>query len=183
MASPRAPDPTASPGDGFDAAELDRQLYEALRRLARRALSSERSDHTLQPTALVHEVYLELSAKELAWGGRQHFLAAAALQMRRILIDHARHVQREKRGGGQKRVTLSGVQASDVGFDVDLVQLDAALTELEAEEPSQARMLELCYFGGLSYDEIADQTGLSRATVGRELRFARAWLRTRLGGA
>jgi RNA polymerase sigma-70 factor (ECF subfamily) len=168
-------------GAVFDSNALDRELYEALRRIAGRAMSGERAEHTLQPTALVHEVYLELSVKEIAWGGRQHFLAAAALQMRRILVDHARAAQREKRGGDLRRVTLSGVQDKEPDvFEVDVADLDDALTELEGEEPIQARIVELSYFGGLSYDEVADVTGLSRATVGRELRFARAWLRARL---
>jgi RNA polymerase sigma factor (TIGR02999 family) len=168
----------------FDAKGLDRELYEALRRLARRALAGERAAHTLQPTALVHEVFVELAGKELDWAGRQHFLATAALQMRRILVDYARAARREKRGGGQQRVSLTGAEDKVAeAIDVDLVQLDEALTELEQEDPAQARILELCYFAGLSYDEIASVTGVSRATIGRDLRFARAWLKTRLARA
>ncbi|MCG8460243.1 MAG: ECF-type sigma factor [Holophagales bacterium] len=158
------------------------RVYGELVAVARRAMACERADHTLQPTALVHEVYLRLRQSPVSWHDRVHFFAVAAGMMRRILVDHARGLRRDKRGGGVAPLSLldADADAAKPGPDLDLLALDAALDRLLARAPMQARMVELCYFGGLSYSEIAGALGTSRATVGRELRFAKVWLRHQL---
>lgn len=160
---------------------LAEEVYGELQKVARQALRGERQGHTLQPTALVHEAFLRLMGSDVPWQDRAHFFAVAATAMRRILVDHARAARRAKRGGAAGRVSLSDVDAASPGLDADLIQLDAALARLAARDPSQGRMIELHYFGGLSYPEIAEVLKVSRATVGRELRFAKAWLGRLLG--
>lgn len=164
-----------------DAHEYTEAVYEELRALARQHMQRERVQHTLQPTALVHEAYLRLArANEQQWNDAAHFKAIASRAIRQVLIDHARGRDAAKRGGGRLRVTLDG-SAAEAGLDeVDFVALDEALTELATLNPRQAQVVELRYFGGLKDAEIADHLDVSPRTVRSEWRFARAWLSTRL---
>lgn len=168
-----------------DAAALDEVMplvYEELRRIAARQMGRERRDHTLQPTALVHEAYLRLfDAARLEVRDRAHFLALAARVMRRLLINHAEARNAEKRRGNAPHVTLSA--AMDVASDepaVDVVALDAALTRLAALDPRAAEIVEMRFFGGMTIEEVAAATGISTATVKRDWATARAWLRREL---
>lgn len=163
-------------GDAQALEELMPLVYEELRRLAARHMRAERHGHTLQTTGLVHEAYLRLANMDVDWEGRVHFMALAATMMRRILVDHARGRGREKRGGGVVPVPLD--EALHVSNEPlgDVVELDAALERLAAFDPRKARVIELHYFGGLTYDETAKALGISPATVDRDLRMGRAWL-------
>lgn len=162
-------------------------VYDELRQLARGYMSRERSDHTLQPTALVHEAYLRLvDQREVAWKNRAHFLAIAARAMRRVLLDHARSHKAEKRGGGRKETFVEGALAGKTGEGsggtgtLDILALDQALDRLAAFDPRGLRVVELRYFAGLDVEETAEVLGLSTATVKRDWRDARAWLRREL---
>jgi RNA polymerase sigma factor (TIGR02999 family) len=176
-------------GDGeasrhASAEELIPLVYDELRRLARGFLARERPDHTLQPTALVHEAYLRLAKQQaVEWAGRTHFFAVGANIMRRLLIDHARTRGRQKRGGELRKVTLQEAitpgGGRDLGFD-ELLSLDAALAELAAVNPRQAAIVELRFFGGLTVAEVAEHLGLSKRTVEGDWTAAREWLRQRL---
>ncbi len=169
---------------GGDANALDDLLplvYEELRRLAARHMAGEADGHTLQPTALVHEAYVRLVDADIEWQDRAHFFAAASRVMRRMLVDHARSKGRQKRGGGRARVTLHAADAVTPPPDLDVLALDEAMEVLAQEDPRKARAVELRYFGGLNLEEIAEVTGVSIATVHRDLRMATAWLMTRLG--
>lgn len=152
-------------------------VYDELRTLARAHLRNERSDHTLQPTALVHEAYLRLlGGTQPPWNDRQHFFRAAAEAMRRILIEHARRRGRAKRGGTQVRVDLDSI---DLARDDDpdmVLALDEAFRRLEKEDPGAADIVRLRFYAGLSVQETAQATGQSERTVKREWAFARAWL-------
>ena len=155
-------------------------VYDELRRLAASALRHERPDHTLQPTALVHEAYLRLADEPPArWENRAHFLAVAARAMRRILVDHARRRNTRKRGSGAARFSTDEVQDSavDLGQDLDLVVLDQALARLTALDPRQGRIVELRFFGGLSVEETGTVIGASPRTVKRDWQLARVWLK------
>jgi RNA polymerase sigma factor (TIGR02999 family) len=170
-----------------DTAAVDRLLplvYDELRRLARAKLAGERSDHTLQATALVHEAYLRLvGQKDVAWQNRAHFMAMAATAIRRVLVDHARRKGAAKRGGDDLRVTMSVAEAAGaVSEDLDLIDLDAALIELAAENPEHAQVVEMRFFGGVTAAECAEVLGVTERTVERRWRFARAWLYRRLEG-
>jgi len=171
---------------GGDAGARDRLVplvYEELRRLAAVQLARERSGHTLQPTALVHEAYLRLSRHDrLCWQGRTHFFALAALTMRRILVSHARARRAAKRGSGGPPVTLREEERVEPARSVDLLALDEALAALERLDPRQCRIVELRYFGGLTVEETAAELGLSPATVKLDWSLARAWLFRRLAG-
>ena len=156
-------------------------VYDELRHLAARYLSMERSNHTLQPTALVHEAYLQLvDESRVAWQGRAHFFGAAAQLMRRILVDHARERNAVKRGGGALKVTLNEALAVPELPDLDLVALDRALNDLAALDPQQSKIVELRFFGGLSIEETAEVLAISPATVKRHWITAKAWLRRAL---
>lgn len=171
---------------GGDRDALDRLLplvYDELSGLARRALRSERSDHTLQTRALVHEAYLRLVDADISFQDRAHFLAVAARTMRRVLVDHARARLRDKRGGGAVRIDLDRVDLPAPGDELAILDLHEALERLTALDPRKATIVELHFFGGLSYDETAEAVGVSAATVDRELRFAKAWLKVELGQA
>lgn len=164
-----------------DAQALDRivpLVYEELRRLADRHFSRERPGHTLEPTALVHEAYVRLiDQKRVTWKNRGHFFAVAAQMMRRILIDHARSRQADKRGGGDEKVTLDdGLGAETPGRAVDVIALDGALTRLKALDARQAQIVDLRFFAGLTIEETADALETSPASVKREFRSAKAWL-------
>jgi RNA polymerase sigma factor (TIGR02999 family) len=161
-------------------------VYEELRRQARRAMRRESEAHTLQPTALVHEVYLRLvDQRQARWESRSQFFAVAAQAMRRVLVDHARTRRRAKRGSGRTPLALEQVDvaelAPDAGADIDVLDLDEALTRFAVVDPRKARLVELRYFGGLSIPEAAAVLGVSAATVTREWAVARAWLRRELG--
>ncbi len=153
-------------------------VYEELRRQASRYLKKERSNHTLQTTALINEAYLKLiDQREVVWQNRAHFFAIAAQAMRRILVDYARQRQREKRGGKAENLPLElAISIVSQEKSVDLVALDDALTRLEKFDERQARVVELRYFSGLSLDETAEILGVSNVTVRREWNLAKAWL-------
>ena len=152
-------------------------VYAELRRRARRYMRGERPDHTLQPTALVHEAYLRLAGqREVDWQSRAHFFAVAAQLMRRILVDHARARKAEKRGGGEPRVALNESLAMTEEKSAELMALDEALTRLAERDPRQARAVELRFFGGLSEEEAAEVMGISLRTLKRDWSVARAWL-------
>jgi RNA polymerase sigma factor (TIGR02999 family) len=169
-----------------DRRALDQMLplvYDELHRLASSYLSRERPDHTLQPTALVHEAFLRLiNQREVDWRNRAQFLGVAAGLMRRILVNHARDRAAAKRGGERERVSLSLVEVPSGGPDVDLIALEDALERLAALDERKAKVVELRFFGGLSVEEVAEVLGVSRATVEREWSFARAWLYDALEG-
>src|SRR5262245_22605628 len=153
-------------------------VYNDLRKLASWQLQSERPDHTLQPTALVHEAYLKLSAQNpVDWQNKAHFFALAAQVMRHILVDYARARQREKRGGRQTRVGLEDVLNFRASSDPELIALDEALKTLAEKDPRKCRIVELRYFGGLSIEETAEVLEVSATTVRREWTMAKAWLR------
>ena len=165
--------------DGSQAAAdaLAPLIYDELHRLAERVFRGERSDHTLQPTALVSEVYGQLVGADVAWQDRAHFFALAARMMRRLLIDYANARRAEKRGGGRIRVTLVESNTAEKNADEQLVDLDEALTALADLDERKADLVQLQYFAGLSYKEMQEVTGLSSSTLDRELRFAKAWLK------
>jgi RNA polymerase sigma factor (TIGR02999 family) len=157
-------------------------VYGELRRIAAQRLRRERPDHTLQPTALVHEAYIRLiDQRRVRWQNRAHFYGVAAQVMRRILVDQARARNAEKRGAGWERVTLIGDKTPNGGSrEIDVLALDGALERLAALDAQQERIVELRYFGGLTLDETAEVIGISTATVKREWAIARAWLRAEL---
>ena len=157
--------------------ELLPHVYEELRRLARARLAHEPAGLTLQPTALVHEAYLRLAASgERQWDRRGHFFAAAAIAMRRILVERARRYQRIKRGGGQQRVELETEPAALAPELTDVLAIDEALTRLESLDRRKAQVVLLRYFAGLTVEETAAAMELSPATVKNEWAFARVWL-------
>jgi RNA polymerase sigma factor (TIGR02999 family) len=160
-------------------------VYEELRRLAEHYLRQERTSHTLQPTALVHEAYLRLAGiREVQLKNRSHFYGAAAQVMRRVLVDHARHRRALKRGGPAiELVPLDEASDTPVDMRLDLVALDEALEELERIAPDGARVVELRYFGGLSVNEAADFLNVAPSTVKRHWSFAIAWLFRRLSSS
>ena len=156
--------------------ELIPVVYDQLYALASRRLSSERRDHTLRTTDIVHEAYLRLVDADVNWNDRAHFYAIAAQVMRRILIDYAKSRNREKRGGEYEKVPL------DAAFDLgspsasNLIEVNEALNRLSEKDPRKANIIELLVFGGLTYDEAASTLGISAATLHRELKLAKAWL-------
>jgi RNA polymerase sigma factor (TIGR02999 family) len=154
-------------------------VYGELRRRAAARLRHERPGHTLHPTDLVHETYLRLCAQNPAWQNRDQFFAVASRLMRRILVDYARARSAAKRGGGL-RVTYAPSGSESTGADPDLLDLDAALGELAAFDETQARLVELRFFGGLSVEEAAEAMGVSRTTANREWQVAKSWLYRRL---
>jgi len=171
-------------GAGNAAARLIPLVYDELRALARRYLRDERVGHTLQPTALVHEAYLRMvDQNRVDWKGKTHFMAVAATQMRRILVDHARQTAAAKRGGRVKRITLEDSLARMPELSTELLALDEALRKLAAEHPRQATVAELRLFSGLLVKETAFELGVSERTVKGDWRFARAWLLKELEAA
>jgi RNA polymerase sigma factor (TIGR02999 family) len=165
--------------DGDEAAltELLPLVYRELRALARSYLRRERSDHTLQATALVHELFIRFAAEGgMNWQDRSHFFGVAARAMRQILIAHARRHNAGKRGGGQAVIDIAEIADPSVRADVDLIALDATLLKLAATDPRQARIVELRFFGGYTVEETAALVGCSHATVSREWHLARLWL-------
>ena len=174
----------AARGDDRAASELFPKVYEELRALAGGYFRRERSDHTLQPTALVHEAFLRLVRDEDAsFDSRAHFFAVAATAMRRILVNHAKSRGREKRGGGRARAPFDENLADSAAIPsdgVDLVALDEALVRLSELDAQKARIVELRFFGGMTIEEAARALGVSPRTVRRDWTFAKAWLRGEL---
>ncbi len=167
-------------GDRLAADQLMAEMYGELRTLARRYLDRERPGHTLQPTALVNEVYLKLVDQiEVDWKGRTHFFALGAQVMRRVLVDHARRRGRAKRGGGLQRAAVD-VSLISARSAADVLAVHEAIEDLGKLDPRQARIVELRFFGGLSVAEVAEVLGLAQRTVEAEWTMIRAWLRRRL---
>ena len=177
---PQTPELDAQPQDG-PSAHAD-TAYEALRGLAAAYLHKERPNHTLQPTALVHEAYVKLAGApaQPVWNGKTHFQAVAANAMRQILIDHARRRATKKRGGDRLRITLSPEVAAAPGPDVEMLALDEAMRELGELDPRKAKVVELRFFGGMTCGEVAAELGVSPKTAEADWYFARAWLRAKL---
>jgi RNA polymerase sigma factor (TIGR02999 family) len=171
-------------GDRNASEELLPIVYDALRKLAGARMANERPDHTLQPTALVHEAYVRLVDvhQDQHWDTRRYFFAAAAEAMRRILVNHARDRNRLKRGGDQKRVELDADIFSLDAERYDIVALSEALDRLTSEDPRSGEIVKLRFFTGLSSGEAAEMLGISRRTVERHWVFARAWLFRELRG-
>lgn len=164
-------------GDQHAAGRLIETVYQELRRLAGHYMQDERADHTLQPTALVHEMFLRLfDTQPVQWQNRAHFFAVAAQQLRRILVNHARDRQADKRGGKRVRLTLSYVNGLSQSREQDVLELNEALDRLEEFDPRSARVIELRFFAGLTEPEVAEALGISVATMKRDWTFGRAWL-------
>jgi RNA polymerase sigma factor (TIGR02999 family) len=166
-----------SSGDREAADQLMTVVYDEMRKLAAKYLRQQRPDHTLQPTALVHEAYVKLiDVSKVEWQDRAHFFAVAARTMRHILVDHARAIAADKRGGGQRTISLDEAVSFSRNRDVDLLELDDALNMLARQDPQQSRIIELRFFGGMTIEETAAVTNISPASVKREWATARAWL-------
>ncbi len=171
----------AAGGDPSATDKLIAVVYDDLRKVARRYLSRERPDHTLQPTALVHDAYLRLvNQKGLDYQSTTHFRALAAREMRRVLIEEARAHKAQKRGGGWVRLELEELGLALEGQAVDVLDLDEALEKLSGLDSRQGRIVELRFYGGLSVPEIASELGVSDSTVKGSFRAAKAWLYKRL---
>lgn len=155
-------------------------VYDELRQLARQAFYQQRAGHTLQPTALTHEVWVKLSGGMEQASGREHFFAIASRAMRQILTDHARATRAEKRGGGHRAITLNESLDGQESAQLDLIDLDDCLTRLEELNPRHARVVELRFLGGLTIEETAKVLDVSTGTVDTDWAMARAWLRQRL---
>jgi RNA polymerase sigma-70 factor, ECF subfamily len=155
-------------------------VYGDLKQRARGQLRGERRGHTLSPTALVHEAYLRLARADVSWQNRAHFLALAAVMMRRVLVDHGRARRAGKRGSGAVRVPVEPAMASSPPVEADFGDLDRALAELAQQDARQAKLVELRVFGGLSFEETAEVLRVSPATCQRDWTMARAWLFRRL---
>ena len=172
-----------SQGDSAALDELTPLIYRELHQRARNFLRRERPDHTLQPTALIHEVYLRLVGGDSPqhWQNRAHFFAIASRLMRQILVDHARRRMSAKRSGQVVSLAMEGDTIAAPGSLVDVVALDDALARLHSFDPRKSRVLEMYFFGGMKIEEIAVVLGLHSNTVSRDLRLARAWLQTQMG--
>jgi RNA polymerase sigma-70 factor (ECF subfamily) len=172
---------------GTPADELYPAIYGELRRVAQRYMGRERQNHTLQPTALVHEAWLRLQNERGArWQGRTHGLALGAQAMRRLLVDYGRRQKRDKRGGGAQPVSLDNLLKAGTTAAVpveDLLTLEAALTRLEAVDPRAAQVVMLRFFSGMSSREVAEHLGISVRTVEGDWTHARAWLKRELSGS
>jgi RNA polymerase sigma-70 factor (ECF subfamily) len=168
-----------------DPGELQQTMYGELRRVAARYLRRERRNHTLQPTALVHEAWMRLQNQDAQWQGRTHVLAVGAQAMRRLLVDHGRHQKRDKRGGGAGALSLDDVLNAAATGSVaveDLLTVEEALTRLEAIDPRSAQVVTLRFFAGMSNPEIAEHLNVSLRTVEGDWAHARAWLKRELAG-
>ncbi len=173
-----------SHGDDVALAELTPLVYDELRHLAHRQMSGQRPDHTLQTTALVNEAYLRLADQtNPRWQNRTHFLAVAARAMRQILVSYARNQRSQKRGGGALKVELDEAALVSPKQSQEIVDLHEALERLATLDSRKARVVELKYFGGLNYDEMAEVLKISRVTVRRDWEFAKVWLYTELHNA
>jgi RNA polymerase sigma factor (TIGR02999 family) len=173
---------TLAGGDSSAASRLMPLVYDELRRLAASYFKGQPGNHTLQPTALVHEAFMRLVDQTSAqWNDRVHFFAVAATAMRQILVSHARKRNAGKRGGGRRAVRLDNTPGPVIELDDDLIALDESLTHLAELDERKARVVEAKFFGGLNHEEIALVMGISRSTVEADWRFARAWLADAMG--
>ena len=166
-------------GDKDAEAALTPMVYDELQRMARRLFRSESKSHTLQPTAIVHEAFVKLVDVDVTWQDRAHFFSLAARMMRRLLVNHANARNAAKRGGDAIKVTLVESAVAE-SVDADLLDLEEALQALAELDARKAELIELQYFGGLSFKEMEEVTGLSSSTLDRDLRMARAWLKDQL---
>ena len=167
-----------------DKQALDRLMpfvYDQLRKLASNCLRAERPDHTLRATALVHEAYVRLVGADVNWQDRVHFFAVSARLLRRILVDHAKSRKCDKRGGEFQKIPLDEALLVGPESDKGIVELDEALQRLAVHDQRKSELIELLFFGGLTYDEAAAALKISPATVHRELKLAKAWLYQELG--
>jgi RNA polymerase sigma factor (TIGR02999 family) len=172
-----------SNGDKVSLEKLMPLVYDELHRLAQRYLRQERSDHTLQSTALVHEAYLRMvDQKNVKWQNRAHFFGVAAQSIRHILVDHARSHRAANRGSGAAKLSLDEAIGVPEKKEVDLLALDESLERLSALDPQQGQIVELRFFGGLSIEETAEALRISPATVKRDWVMAKAWLYQNLAG-
>ena len=170
----------AASGDLAAESDLLEIVYDQLRSLAKSLLNAERVDHTLQPTALVHEAYVKLvDQNKVDWKGRSHFIAVAARAMRQILVDHAKRSGAKKRGGGRQRVSLDDLTETQ-SSEVDYLSLDDALSKLEQFNAHYSNIVQLRFFGGLTVEEVAELTNSSTRSVKRDWRTARAWLHAQM---
>ena len=169
-----------SNGDQDAAERAAALLYSELHKRAESLFRREAPSHTLQPTALINEAFAKLMTAEIEWNNRVHFYALASRMMRRLLINHAEASRAEKRGGNAVHVTLTDMSAGGAAQDEDVVRLVDALKDLEQHSARMAEIVQLKYFGGMTSEEISTATDLSTATIGRELRFARAWLKAHM---
>lgn len=171
----------AQAGDRSALDELLPLVYNELRRIAGSQLQNERAGHTLQATALVHEAYLRLiEQRDVDWSNRLHFFSISAEMMRRILVNYAVQRNAKKRGDGATKISLDDAASFETGRDFDLVELDEALKKLAEFDETQARVVELRFFGGLTIEETAQVLGVSDSTVKREWKMAKAWLKTQI---
>ena len=169
-------------GDERALEKLTPLVYEELRKLARRYMQAERVGHTLQPTAVVHEAFERLIDMDVSWKDRAHFYAVAARLMRRILVDHAKSHLRAKRGAGVTKMSLTEGMAGENDDSVELLEIDKALNRLSEFDERKSAIVELHYFGGLTYNETAEALEISPATVHRDLRLAKAWMLQEIQG-
>lgn len=167
-------------GEPHALSRLTPLIYEEMRRLAHGFMRAERAEHTLQATAIVHEAFLRLVQSNVSVQDRAHLFALVSRLMRHVLVDYSKARGREKRGPGVREVSIDDVDSAAPEPEPDVVVLDEALERLAGLEPRLARVLELFYFGGLTYDEIAVAVGISTATVHRDIRLGRAWLLNRI---
>ncbi|WP_213004088.1 ECF-type sigma factor [Parahaliea maris] len=167
-------------GDASALNQLTPLVYEELRKRARAAFSAENAGHTLQPTALVHELFGRLAPANVNWQDRSHFYALCSRMMRRILVDHAKARSADKRGGKAAPIAVDIELIEDATNHEDLLSLDRAMEKLSELDARKAELLELQIFGGLSFRELEEITGLSSSTLDRDLRFAKTWLKTQL---
>ncbi len=167
-------------GDEAALEPLTRSVHAELRRMAGSAFRGERAGHTLQPTALVNEAFIKLVHADIGWQSRAHFFALSARMMRRILLDHAKGRNSKKRGGSMVMMTYHDGRSADSEPDERFEELNEALSDLANVDARKADLVELQIFGGLTFDEMSEVTGLSSSTLDRELRLARAWLKRAL---
>lgn len=171
----------AAAGKSAATEELFQAVYDQLRRIARRRMASERLDHTLQATALVHEAYVRLvGGQQVLWNSRAHFFGAAAQAMRRILVEQARRRARPKHGGDRERVRLDNVEVAVEPPSDDVLAVDEAVKQLEVVDPRKGRIVNLRYFAGLTTEETARVLGVSVGTIERDWRFIKSWLQSEL---
>ncbi len=170
----------AHQGDTQAFDQLTPHIYQELKRIAYHSFSSENSGHTLQPTALLNEAFEKIVKADVNWQDRQHFFALSARIMRRVLVDHAKAKSTQKRGGNTPHTAIDEQQIGMADTDVQLLALDEAIQTMNQHQPRKATIVELVYFGGLTFEEAAKYLNISKATVSRELKLAEAWLKFRL---
>jgi RNA polymerase sigma-70 factor, ECF subfamily len=170
-------------GDGAALEKLTPLVYEELHQVARRLFAGERAGHTLQPTALVHEVFAKLVEANVPWQSRAHFFALSARMMRRLLVNHAEARRADKRGGEAVKIPLDESSLPGSNDDAELLAVHQALAKLAEIDPRKSELLELQYFAGLTFSEMEEVSGLSSSTLDRDLRLARAWMRDQLSPA